>query len=87
MYIIIVYDVQSKSLSKIRKYLRQHLTWVQNSVFEGELTPKRLSKMAKELREMVNIESDSILIYRLYQQKSFVKQVIGIEKNTTNNIL
>ena len=87
MYIIVVYDVQSKRVAKVCKYLRRHLTWVQNSVFEGELTPKRLSTMTEGLQEIVNTDSDSILIYRLYQEKSLIKQVIGVEKNTTDNIL
>ncbi len=43
--------------------------------------------MTEGLQEMVNTDSDSILIYRLYQEKSLIKQVIGVEKNTTDNIL
>ena len=33
MYVIVVYDVGVKRVGKVCKYLRQHLNWVQNSVF------------------------------------------------------
>ena len=35
MYIILVYDIQVERVAKVCKYLRQHLNWIQNSVFEG----------------------------------------------------
>ncbi len=38
MYVIIVYDAGVKHLNKVRIFLKQYLDWVQNSVFEGELT-------------------------------------------------
>ncbi|OGV86092.1 MAG: CRISPR-associated endonuclease Cas2, partial [Melioribacter sp. RIFOXYB12_FULL_38_5] len=38
MYLIIVYDAGPKKGIKLLKYLRRHLLWVQNSVFEGEVT-------------------------------------------------
>ena len=38
MYIIIVYDVGEKRVAKVCQFLRQYLNWIQNSVFEGELT-------------------------------------------------
>ena len=42
MYVIIVYDIDVKRVAKVCKYLRQHLNWVQNSVFEGGLTKAQL---------------------------------------------
>jgi CRISPR-associated endonuclease Cas2 len=38
MYVLIVYDVEVKKVTKVHKFLKLHLHWVQNSVFEGELT-------------------------------------------------
>lgn len=38
MYTIVVYDVGEKRVAKVCKYLRTVLQWMQNSVFEGELT-------------------------------------------------
>ena len=45
MYVIIVYDIDVKRVAKVCKYLRQHLNWVQNSVFEGELTKAKFARV------------------------------------------
>jgi CRISPR-associated protein Cas2 len=45
MYVIIVYDVQVERIDDLRKYLRRYLDWVQNSVFEGELTLAQLEEI------------------------------------------
>ena len=44
MYVILVYDINVDRVDKVRKFLRQSLIWVQNSVFEGELTRHSLSE-------------------------------------------
>ena len=38
MHVVIVYDVSTERVARVCKSLRRHLTWVQNSVFEGEVT-------------------------------------------------
>ena len=43
MYIILVYDIASvnrgdKRVGKMLKHCRKYLNWIQNSVFEGEIT-------------------------------------------------
>ena len=38
MYLILVYDVSHNRVAKVCKAMRQRLTWVQNSVFEGEVS-------------------------------------------------
>jgi hypothetical protein len=37
MFVIVVYDANEKRVNKFLKTLRKYLTWVQNSVFEGEI--------------------------------------------------
>ena len=37
MYIIIVYDINTKRVNKVKSLLRMYLNWIQNSVFEGEI--------------------------------------------------
>ena len=49
MYIICTYDVKSKNCPKFMKLLRRYLFHVQESVFEGELTPATYKKLTKEL--------------------------------------
>ena len=42
MYVIVVYDVGEKRVGKMLKLCRQYLCWIQNSVFEGELSEAKL---------------------------------------------
>ena len=50
MFIILVYDVGEKRVAKVLKKCRQYLYWVQNSVFEGEITPAKLKMLKEELK-------------------------------------
>ena len=52
MYIICTYDVKSKNCPKFMKLLRRYLFHVQESVFEGELTPAAYKKLTKELEKI-----------------------------------
>ena len=38
MYVILVYDVDQKRTAKMLKLCRRYLSWIQNSVFEGEIS-------------------------------------------------
>ena len=42
MYIILVYDIGEKRVAKMLKLCRRYLNWIQNSVFEGEITDLQL---------------------------------------------
>ena len=45
MYVIAVYDVEEKRVSKMLKLFRRYLHWVQNSVFEGAITEVKLKEL------------------------------------------
>ena len=49
MFVIVVYDFGEKRVAKALKICRKYLTWVQNSVFEGEITEGNFKKLQKEL--------------------------------------
>ncbi len=87
MYVIIVYDIDVKRVAKVCKYLRQHLSWVQNSVFEGELTKAQLARVKSGLLGIIDDNEDSVLIYQMRHEKWMDRQVIGIEKNPVTNLL
>ena len=87
MYIVIVYDIEQKRVGRVCKYLRQHLTWVQNSVFEGELTKAQLTKVKNGLAKIVNAGKDSVIIYVMRDIKWMQRDTIGVEKSPTTNIL
>ncbi|WP_421077886.1 CRISPR-associated endonuclease Cas2 [Methanothermococcus sp. Ax23] len=87
MYVIIVYDVGVERVNKIKKFLRTWLNWVQNSVFEGELTESEFLKVEDGLKNIIDKELDSIIIFKLRDRKYIDRKVLGIEKNIQSDIL
>jgi CRISPR-associated protein Cas2 len=87
IYVVIVYDVAVERINGVRQLLRQYLTWVQNSAFEGELTEGELEKVKIELRKLIREDQDSILFYVVSSQKWIRKDVLGIEKAEVSTVI
>ena len=87
MYIIIVYDIEVKRVAKVCKYLRQHLNWIQNSVFEGQLTKAQLARVKSGLASLTDPENDSVIIYQFRDVRWIDKEVMGVDKNPATNLL
>ncbi len=87
MYVIIVYDVEEKRVAKVCKFLRQYLHWVQNSVFEGELTDGKFKEVQIGLKKRINIDKDSVLFYKMRTEHDFEKEVMGLEKAAIETML
>ena len=85
MYVIIVYDVSTKRVTKVCNLLRQYLTWIQNSVFEGELTESQFLDVKTKLKKAIKQTEDSIIIFT--NRYKLEKSVIGVELNKNLNIL
>ncbi|SEW46271.1 CRISPR-associated protein, Cas2 family [Chitinophaga sp. YR573] len=87
MYVILVYDIEERRVSKMLKLCRRYLNWIQNSVFEGELSEVKLKELLGEAKGIINKDKDSIIIFSSRQEKWLDKMVVGKEKNELNNIL
>ena len=87
MYIILVYDVEEKRVGKMLKLCRRYLNWIQNSVFEGELSEVKLKELLAFAKKLLDLEKDSIIIFKSRQEEWLVKEVIGKEKNNLDNLL
>ncbi|RLF77769.1 CRISPR-associated endonuclease Cas2 [Thermococci archaeon] len=85
MYVIIVYDVAVERVNKVKKFLRQYLHWVQNSVFEGEVTLAEFERIKAGLADIINEDEDSILIYKLRSMPK--RESLGVEKNPIEDII
>lgn len=85
MYVIVVYDVDVKRVSRVHRFLRQHLHWRQNSVFEGEVSRAQLYEIKRALERLTE-EDDSVLIYEL-PRANFTLHVIGTDKNPAGEII
>ena len=86
MHVIVVYDVAEERVSQVNKFLRTYLHWIQNSVFKGEISQAKLTKMIEGLKDIMDENYDSITIYVLPSEKYLKKIILGIEKGSTDMI-
>lgn len=66
--------------------LRKYLFHVQESVFEGELTPKQCTDLNKELNDIIK-DDDEVIIYYTYSNKQLNRMVNDEKKSFNKNIL
>lgn len=87
MYVILVYDCGEKRVAKMLKLCRRYLNWVQNSVFEGEITEVKLKELEMNARNIINPTEDRIIVFSGRTEKWMNKQIIGKELNRLDNFL
>ena len=87
MYVILVYDVNEKRVPIVHKICRKYLFWVQNSVFEGELTEGKLKRLKRELSRVIVREEDSIIIYKLMNREVFNKEYMGLVRDVGDRFM
>lgn len=88
MYVILVYDIGEKRVGKMLKLCRKYLNWIQNSVFEGDITEVKLKELIIKAEEiMKKEEDDSLIIFSSRTDKFLEKQIIGKERSSTDNFL
>lgn len=87
MYVIVVYDVGEKRVSKMLKLCRQYLCWVQNSVFEGELSEVKLKELKLKMKDLIEKSEDSVILFTNKIGYNMDKQILGKERMSTDNFL
>lgn len=87
MYVILVYDFGEKRVNKMLKLCRKYLNWIQNSVFEGEISEVRLKELLLQSEKFINRDEDSIIIFSGSSQKALNKQIIGKERCSIDTFL
>ncbi len=53
MYVILIYDIGEERVNKVLKIARRYLTWIQNSVLEGEISEADLLRLKEELEDIM----------------------------------
>ncbi len=76
--VLMVSDVQESRCRPVLKIARRYLTRIQNSVFEGELTPGNLSALKKELKTILDLSYDSVLFYTWRDKKYTSRETLGV---------
>ena len=87
MYLIVVYDIGEKRVGKVLKTMRSYLNWIQNSVFEGEISEATLKELKLRLDKIINEKEDSILFFKLRDDSLVKKEVMGLEKNPLDTFI
>lgn len=87
MYVILVYDIGEKRVGKMLKLCRQYLNWIQNSVFEGDLTEAQLRGLTTKMKSIIDEKEDSVILFTNKMDYNMEKQIFGKERMTTDNFL
>ena len=87
MYVILVYDMGEKRVGKMLKLCRKYLNWIQNSVFEGEITEVKLEELKIRAKVIMEVETDSLILFKSKNEKWLDKEVVGQERSNLNNFL
>ena len=87
MYAIITYDVNVERVNKVKKFLRRYLSWVQNSVFEGEVSKADLEEIKIGLKEIIDEGEDMVVIYILRTEKNLRREIMGFDKSKIDEII
>lgn len=87
MHVIAIYDVGEKRVGKVLKIFRKYLTWIQNSVFQGEITKAKLEELKGILSEVIDSDYDSVVFFKLRSKKMFRKEFVGKEFDPFDNII
>lgn len=87
MYVILVYDCGEKRVGKMLKLCRRYLNWIQNSVFEGEISEVKLKELKYSVEKIIKKEEDSMIIFMSNRNEWFEKEIIGKERANTDNFL
>ena len=87
MYVILVYYVGEKRVGKMLKLCRKYLNWIQNSVFEGDISEVKLKELIIFAEKIMRLEEDSLIIFSSRTEKFLDKQIIGKERSSIDNFL
>jgi CRISPR-associated protein Cas2 len=81
-----VYDIGEKRVGKMLKLCRKYLNWIQNSVFEGEISEVQLKDLTLQAEKIMK-DDDSLIVFSGRSEKWLDKQIIGKERNSIDNFL
>ena len=81
MYVILVYDIGERRVGKMLKHCRKYLNWIQNSVFEGEITEVKLKELVIGAKKIMNEEFDSLILFKSRDQKWWHQAYCGQQRH------
>ncbi len=65
MFVVVSYDISSrKAGDRVRKICEKYLRRIQKSVYEGEITERKLRNLKDNIAAIIDTAADSVIIYR-----------------------
>ena len=87
MYVVLVYDCGEKRVAKMLKLCHKYLNWIQNSVFEGEISDVKLKELIMLAEKIIEKNEDSIIIFKGRNQEWMEKEIVGKERSPIDQFL
>ncbi len=81
------YDIGVKRVVKGLKVGRKYLTWIQNSVFEGEITRAKFERLKVEMKKVIDEEKDTVVFYIFRTRMYTSRETMGVEKGKQETII
>lgn len=81
-----VYDVGVERVLRVLRVGRRYLTWVQNSVLEGELSPAQLARLKVELARVIE-PTDAVRLYLFPNREALRVETLGSSKGEPGQFL
>jgi CRISPR-associated protein Cas2 len=78
VFVLLVYDVNMKRVTKVLKIGRKYLNHVQNSVLEGELSFAQYKRLRHEIETAINPRQDSVRLYLLRTTQYMTVEKLGV---------
>ena len=69
------------------KLCRKYLNWIQNSVFEGEISEVRLKELLNLAKSFMNESEDSVIVFKGPNHTCLEKEIVGRERCNIDNFL
>ena len=87
MYCIVTYDIGTERIDAVRITIKQYLNWIQNSVFEGDISVSNLAELKSRISGLIRDGEDSVLVFTVNNPAWIKKEVVGIDKNNLDNMI
>lgn len=87
IFVLMIYDVGEERVNKVLKIGRKYLSWIQNSVLEGDLTPATFASLKREVCKVIKDDYDSVIFYTWRSERYTSREVIGKEKGSSEIII
>lgn len=87
MFVILSYDISSKKGKKVKQECDKYLKHIQKSLYEGEITEKKLGRLKSFLERTIVLDRDSVVIYYPHAFDGRFRENIGKAIRTDLTVL